>query len=340
MAGAATAGAAYHTSADAAAVATAGKGKRTDATALANASAGSSEDSSTVTIATASHGEGKDTDDISVAKKGSGSGSGEPGDGGKQGEHDADPAAATGGLEIPGKSDAETAKAVADAARIDAQLQKASQAQKDLLIYLAQQSGELEYEVPDSNWLVTFVTATKGLSEADIKFLQQQQWKPGNVSAEELRKQIDERLKNRNMPQGGEKKGAEAKQHDAPDAKDKKGADDKGAAAEVKKPDDTLKAASLDETAIPSMWRAIRRPTSDCSTVRSTTTGRTWAPPEFCSSEKKASSSRRTESAARCISPPSSRETNPGHRRRRRTSHEGKGRKHPRDSVRVDSRHH
>ena len=253
VAGGATAGVASHTSTEAAAVATAGKGKNADTIALANASAGSAENTSTVTIATASSGESKDTDDTSVAKKGSGSGSAQAGaGGGKPGEHEgADTSDPTGGLQIPGVSKAETAKAVADAARIDAELQKASAAQKDLLAYLAQQSDGLEYEVPDPQWVLTFMTATKGLSEADIKFLQQQQWVPADkITPEELRKQIDDRLKNRNKPQGTAKKpgGQHETGKDEPAPKDVK-PDDKGSSGDPKKTEKKITAASLDEPA-------------------------------------------------------------------------------------------
>jgi hypothetical protein len=40
------------------------------------------------------------------------------------------------------------------------------------------------------------------LSDADLAFLETQQWRPGRVTPEELRKQIDDRLKNRTTPQG------------------------------------------------------------------------------------------------------------------------------------------
>jgi hypothetical protein len=263
VAGAANVGAGHHASTDAAAVAGAGTSAHTDTIAVAGASSGSARNTSTVTIATVGQGDAKDLDQTAMAQSGGPQGD-SPGGGQKAGQpggpaydgpagqgttpQTAVQGGASGPLQIPGKSNAESAKIVADAARIDAELQKATPAQKDLLVYLAQQSDNLQYEVADAQWVFTFMEATKGLSEADIRFLQQQQWRPTeHITPEDLRKQIDERLRNRNRPMADAGKGTKpANKPDTPEKKDRTNQENQGTAAEVKKPEDATKAASLD----------------------------------------------------------------------------------------------
>jgi hypothetical protein len=267
VAAGANVGAGHHVSTDAAAVAGAGTATHTDVIAVAGASTGSAQNTSTVTIATVGQGDSKDIDQKAIAQStGRGSDSSEGGQKpgqpvgtaqkgtGPETARQTDAQGGTSGpLQIPGKSNAESAKIVADAARIDAELQKATPAQKDLLIFLAQQSENLAYEVADAQWVFTFMAATKGLSDADIKYLQQQQWQPTeHITPEELRKQIDDRLRNRTGQTGGAMKGTRpAKKPDTPETKDRKNQDEKGTVADVKKPEDAAKAASLDEATDP-----------------------------------------------------------------------------------------
>lgn len=247
-AGTVTAGAAKNTSADAALTATAGKGEDTSAESLANASAGTAKGTSSVAVATASHGHAEDQDSTQIAKAGKAGEQkpgGQPG-GGQQG--------ASGGIQIPGATQAQTDKVVKEAEEIDALLQKSSPAQKELLAYLAQTTGDMQYEVPSSGWVRTFLTATSGLSPEDIAFLEKQKWVPGEVSAEELKKRIDARLKNKDKPQGdvaGGKETGEKKPPDKQGAQTIPDAKDKGTSAQMTKPDDAKKkitAASLDDT--------------------------------------------------------------------------------------------
>lgn len=199
-AAAAAAGAARNTSGDAAASAAAGTASDTTSESLANASAGTAKGASSVSIASASQGRADDTDATAIGKSGKA---------GETSEGDAAQGANTGAsaqssgkepkgrLQAPGLSNAEAQKAVAKAATMDALVQKATPEQKALLIYLAQTMPHGQYEVSGTTWVQTFMSATSGLSEADIKYLQRLHWKPGAVSAAELRRQIDEQLKHR-----------------------------------------------------------------------------------------------------------------------------------------------
>jgi Domain of unknown function (DUF4157) len=267
--GTATAGAAKETSGTTVGTATAGAAKETSGTTVASTSAGESKRSSGVSVATASHGESKDIDDTAIAKAGkseSGDASGSQkaagkSPGGEQGTGDAsgsqkaagkspggEQGTPSAGLQIPGKSEAETQRAVTEAARIDAELQKATPAQKELLEYLAQISGDRQYEVSGADWVRTFMTATANLSEEDIKFLQQQHWRPvPKVTAEELRRHIDEVLRNRTKPQAGGDQDAPS-----PDKKPRKDKKAEGTrSSDIKNPEKAeqkLNAASLDET--------------------------------------------------------------------------------------------
>jgi len=179
LAGAAAAGAGIDTSADAALSATAGRGEDTSAEALASASAGTAKRTSSVSVRQLLMVTGgqRHHDD----RKGRQGRRSEAGGGAKTGAPGGVPGA---GLQIPGKSPAETQRAVEEAAKIDGMLQKATAAQKELLAYLAQTTGDFEYEVSGAEWVQTFMTATAGLSEADIAYLQKLHWVPGKVSAQ------------------------------------------------------------------------------------------------------------------------------------------------------------
>jgi outer membrane biosynthesis protein TonB len=259
VAGTAGAGAGESTSTDAALSATAGAGQDTSSEALATASAGTAERTDTVSIAAASHGHSEDVAGTTIAKAGKASGgAGTEGSGkaGAQGGSSVQGGTGAGGLQIPGQSAAQTQTAVKQAQEIDAMLQKSSDAQKELLAYLAQSTGNMEYEVPDPEWVKKFLAATNGLKADDIAFLEKQKWVPGEVSAEELRRKIEERLKNRDKPQSDaakagtgkpeQKAGTESKPPDTGTA-----APDAGTTTPVKeKPegvDDKLSAASLDK---------------------------------------------------------------------------------------------
>jgi hypothetical protein len=255
IAGAVAAGAAKDTSADAALSATAGKGEDTSAEALASASAGTAKGTSSVSVATASHGHGEDTDTTTIAKAGKAGGS-ETGGAEKTGAPGGVPGA---GLQIPGKSPAETQKAVEEAAKIDGMLQKATPAQKELLAYLAQTTGDFEYQVSGPEWVQTFMTATAGLSEEDIAYLQKLHWVPGKESAAELRKKIEAQLKKRGQAKAPEEaKGAE-KQTDKPqDVGDAKDAEKKLSAASLDKSDVDPKKAETDEDAFNRLYKRAK----------------------------------------------------------------------------------
>jgi hypothetical protein len=99
-------------------------------------------------------------------------------------------------------TDAQVAQAVTEAARIDAELRRLSDAQRDLLAAIIRRSEAGEHPVGSPSSIAAFAAATSGLSTADLRFLETQQWVPAEVSADVLRQQIEDRLKNRDKPQG------------------------------------------------------------------------------------------------------------------------------------------
>jgi hypothetical protein len=242
VAGSAAIGLGSNVHSDAALSGTLGAAKDTDTTGVANVSAGTGKQLSTIAAATATHGHAENKDDVVAAQAGKAQGA--AGAGGKAGSPQT-------GLEVPGSSQAETQKAIEAAKEIDSLLQKATPAQKDLMAYLAQTTGNFEYDVPDPQWVKEALTATADLSENDIAFLQKQKWVPGKISAADLRKKINERLKNRDKPQGDETTPADPGK--AQEKKDGKGdaANHPGSPAEVKKnvteAEKKITGASLDD---------------------------------------------------------------------------------------------
>ncbi len=207
--GTAAAGAAKDTSGEALATASAGAASNSSGQSAATASAGTSQDSSGVAVATAASGKSKDQSAIVIGKSGkatpdsdaSGDGHGTPGGdpqtGGKTGAQPGQPGVQGSGLNIPGVSEADTKKAVAEAANIDALLQKSTPAQKKLMERLAQLSGDRQYAVPSADWVRRVLTITEGLSEDDIAYLETLDWRAGKVAPEEVRKKVQEALKHR-----------------------------------------------------------------------------------------------------------------------------------------------
>jgi hypothetical protein len=96
-----------------------------------------------------------------------------------------------------GASDADRRAAEAEAAKVAALLAGASDSQKALFRYLAQSAPDGRYVVPTSQWVEIMMKATEGLSEEDIKYLQSLNWKPANITADELRKKVLDALKNK-----------------------------------------------------------------------------------------------------------------------------------------------
>jgi hypothetical protein len=261
----ATAGASARSSGTSVATAGAGASKDTAADSAATAGAGTSQRSSSLSVAAAGHGDTKDADATNIAKSGKsapgadqgGSGGSESQGAGKDEGKQGQPGGTVpgSGLEIPGQTPADTQKAVEEAAQIDALLHNATAAQKHLMQYLAQTTGDLQYAVTGPEWVKTALSATKGLSEADIAFLETQKWKPGEVTAEELHRQIEERLRHRSQPQGDsqststpDKNVDKSKEHTPGD---KAGSSKAGGTSEVttkpKIADNEVQGASLDD---------------------------------------------------------------------------------------------
>jgi hypothetical protein len=85
----------------------------------------------------------------------------------------------------------------AEAARVAAMLQHAQDAQKLLLQHLASHESNGQYLVPTSEWVAKLLKVTEGLTPEDIEYLKQLDWKPGQLSEEQLRERIRKALANR-----------------------------------------------------------------------------------------------------------------------------------------------
>ena len=96
-----------------------------------------------------------------------------------------------------GTSDAERERIAAEAAKVAVLVQKASEAQKELLRHLSSNSPDKRYLVPTSEWVQRMMNVTKGLSVDDIEYLKQLNWTPGKISEAELRQRIEKLLANR-----------------------------------------------------------------------------------------------------------------------------------------------
>lgn len=121
--------------------------------------------------------------------------------GGRTGQAEAQADAAAADLDIPGLTQEQTRDAVQEAGRIDALLQQLSPAQKNLIKTLAERYPNDEFRIPASAWLQIIRTATKGISEKDIAYLETLEWRPGDTTAEKLRKQVEEALARRQAGQ-------------------------------------------------------------------------------------------------------------------------------------------
>jgi hypothetical protein len=104
-------------------------------------------------------------------------------------------------LKIPGRSADEEQAALNQAARLDALLQKASPAQKRLMEWLARRAENGQYTLPAPNWVELILTATQDISAEDLAYLEKLEWQPDRVTAERLRKNIQEALKRRKQAQ-------------------------------------------------------------------------------------------------------------------------------------------
>ncbi len=127
---------------------------------------------------------------------------GTPGDGSKSGGGDIKSKIEIAlSIASPDAKPEDIAKAAEEVAKINALVKDASNAQRALISKLAQQSGN-QYLVPASEWVDKLMQATKGITEADLEYLMTLDWKPGSVSAEELRKKVLKALENKDKPKG------------------------------------------------------------------------------------------------------------------------------------------
>lgn len=113
-------------------------------------------------------------------------------------------------------SEKERQMIAAEAARVAAMLAHAQDAQKSFLQYLASQGTNGQYLVPTAEWVAKLLKVTDGLSPDDIEYLKQLDWKPGNVSEEELSERVRRALAHRKLPSeaGGAKPGPPSDEHE------------------------------------------------------------------------------------------------------------------------------
>lgn len=204
---AATAGVSQQSSGVVAGSATAGTAKESSGTILGSAAAGKAEGAEGELTGEAISGEARGA----TGPAGQAGAAGEAGGQGKAGaagtaggravQAEAQADAAAAGLDIPGLTQEQTSDAVQEAGRIDALLQQLSPAQKNLIKTLAERYPNDEYQIPASAWLQIVMTATKGISEDDIAYLETLEWRPSDITAEELRKQVEEALARRQAGQ-------------------------------------------------------------------------------------------------------------------------------------------
>jgi large repetitive protein len=105
------------------------------------------------------------------------------------------------GLSIPGVSADAADKAVEDAAKIEEMIRKARPAQKALMTYLAQTTGDRKYVVPASTWVTTILTATDKVQDDDLASLLTLQWQPGQTTPDQLKADIAAALKRKRAGQ-------------------------------------------------------------------------------------------------------------------------------------------
>lgn len=77
---------------------------------------------------------------------------------------------------------------------MDALLQQATPAQRQLMAYLAGKEGDARYLVPAPEWVKLIMTATAGVKEDDLAYLITLEWNPGEVTADQLRANIQQAL--------------------------------------------------------------------------------------------------------------------------------------------------
>jgi hypothetical protein len=105
------------------------------------------------------------------------------------------------GLAVAGIAPEALNVAVAHAARLDALLQQASPAQRSLMQRLVQTSPNGLYTVPAFEWLQLLMTATEGISDEDLAYLETLDWQPANVTGEQLRERVRRALSRRRVGQ-------------------------------------------------------------------------------------------------------------------------------------------
>ena len=101
------------------------------------------------------------------------------------------------GLGIPGMSPADADRAVDEAAAMEQLLRSASPAQRAFFTALVHKTQGGTFVVPGAQWVQLMLTATAGVSQEDLAYLITLEWRPGQVTAEQLRQQVRRALERR-----------------------------------------------------------------------------------------------------------------------------------------------
>ncbi|MCA2218015.1 eCIS core domain-containing protein [Jidongwangia harbinensis] len=98
---------------------------------------------------------------------------------------------------------AELERLLAEAAKVDAALRRASPAQRRLMEAIAITSPDGEFAIPASDWIDMMLSATQGIQEQDIDYLIGVEWSPGQTTADELRQKVQAVIANRQKAAAG-----------------------------------------------------------------------------------------------------------------------------------------
>lgn len=193
-AGAVGAGLSAESSTAGAGVAGAGSVRASEIAGAGLAGAGSVRDAESTAVGTTSSGDEVGATEPSIGEPGPHEA--ETGEAATSRQHASDGTGGTAeigsayGLDVPGVPVEEVRAAVEEAARVDAMLQHASEAQLRLLRELAQRSRDDVYTVPSHEWVAILLYASAGLSDQDLAYLATLDWRPGRVTPEELRRRV------------------------------------------------------------------------------------------------------------------------------------------------------
>ncbi|GAB3258595.1 eCIS core domain-containing protein [Kineosporia babensis] len=120
--------------------------------------------------------------------------------GGAQGDRANAGAPGQHGLGVPGLTPAEADRAIEKAGELDRLLAQATPAQRKLFAAVVQPANGGDLQISGAAWVRLMLTATQGVTDQDLDYLATLHWRPGQVTAEQLRAQVQAVLKKRQAP--------------------------------------------------------------------------------------------------------------------------------------------